>query len=100
MWRSMIDRKVTPLNEILARTPTPEVVARLDRWLRANPNEWIRLYHGTDAQVPVREQGLRPTSARRRHSLQSRGGYVSLSLFPGHAEVIAKLAFPQRAVPV
>ncbi|MBI2513269.1 MAG: hypothetical protein HYV96_14930 [Opitutae bacterium] len=96
----MIDVGDSPLHEITTRAPTPEAVRRLDRWLRANPGGWVRLYHVTDARLPVRELGLLPTSARRRHSLQARSGYVSLSLFPGHAELFAKLAFPLQAITV
>lgn len=96
----MIDTKTTPLHEVIAKAPTPEVVARLDRWLRLNPDAWVRLYHGTDARLPVQTEGLLPTSQRRRNSLQSRSGYVSFSLFPEHAELFAQLAYPQRTVAV
>jgi hypothetical protein len=57
-------------------------------------------YHGTAAHVPVETQGLLPTSTRRRNSLQSRSGYVSFSIFPGHAEMFALIAFPRRSVTV
>jgi hypothetical protein len=46
MWRSL-----------LYREPTAERVATLDRWLRANPGAWVRLYHGTDAALPVAREG-------------------------------------------
>ena len=87
MWRSL-----------LYREPTAERVATLDRWLRANPGAWVRLYHGTDAALPVAREGLKPTGEARRNSLQSRTGYVSFSIYPGHAEVFARMAFPQRVV--
>ncbi len=32
--------------------------------------------------------------------MQSRSGYVSFSIYPGHAEMFALLAFPQRSVTV
>lgn len=96
----MIETKTTPLSEVIAQAPTPETVARLDRWLRLNPDAWVRLYHGTDARLPVLTEGLLPTSQRRRNSLQSRSGYVSFSLFAAHAELFARLAYPQRAVTV
>lgn len=89
-----------PLAEVAKGEASPEAVLRLARWLRANPNGWVRLYHGTAASVPVETQGLLPTSTRRRNSLQSRSGYVSFSIFPGHAEMFALLAFPQRSVTV
>jgi len=50
MWRSL-----------LYREPSVERVATLDRWLRANPGAWVRLYHGTDAALPVARKGLKPT---------------------------------------
>lgn len=94
----MIDTRISPLDEIIAKAPTPETVARLDRWLRLNPDAWVRLYHGTDAGLPVQAEGLLPTTQRRRNSLQSRSGYVSFTLFPEHAELFARLAYPHRAV--
>jgi hypothetical protein len=89
-----------PLAEVATAEASPEAVLRLARWLRANPDGWVRLYHGTAAHVPVANQGLLPTSTRRRNSLQSRSGYVSFSIFPGHAEMFALLAFPRRSVTV
>ncbi len=89
-----------PLRELAAGEALPEAVLRLARWLRANPDGWLRLYHGTAAHVPVETQGLLPTSTRRRNSLQSRSGYVSFSIFPGHAEMFALLAFPRRSVTI
>lgn len=89
LWRSL-----------LYREPTSERVATLERWLRANPGAWVRLYHGTDAALPVAREGLKPTSEARRNSLQSRAGHVSFSIYPGHAEVFARIAFPRRAVTI
>ena len=89
-----------PLAEVATGEASPEAVLRLARWLRANPDGWVRLYHGTAAHVPVGNQGLLPTSTRRRNSLRSRSGYVSFSIFPGHAEMFALLAFPRRSVTV
>ena len=71
-----------PLAEVATGEASPEAVLRLARWLRANPDGWVRLYHDTAAHVPVENQGLLPTSTRRRNSLQSRSGYVSFSVFP------------------
>lgn len=89
LWRSL-----------LYREPTAERVATLDRWLRANPRAWVRLFHGTDAALPVLREGLKPTSETRRNSPQSRSGFVSFSIYPGHAEVFARMAHPGRAVAV
>lgn len=89
LWRSL-----------LYREPTAERIATLDRWLRANPGAWVRLFHGTDAALPVLREGLKPTGETRRNSLQSRSGFVSFSIYPGHAEVFARLAHPGRALAV
>jgi hypothetical protein len=89
-----------PLAEVAKGEASALAVARLARWLRSNPDGWLRLYHGTAASVPVESEGLLPTSTRRRNSLQSRSGYVSFSIYPGHAEMFALLAFPRRAVTV
>jgi len=61
VWRSL-----------LHRVPTAERAAQLDRWLRANPGAWVRMYHGTDAALPILKQGLRPAGIARRNSLPSR----------------------------
>lgn len=89
LWRSL-----------LYREPTAERVATLDRWLRANPGAWVRLFHGTAAALPVLREGLKPTCETRRNSLQSRSGFVSFSIYPGHAEVVARLAHPGHALAV
>ena len=89
-----------PLAEVAKGEASPEAVLRLARWLRCNPDGWLRLYHGTAASVPVTSEGLLPTSTRRRNSLQSRTGYVSFTIYPGPAEMFAVIAFPQRAVTV
>jgi hypothetical protein len=96
-----VRREAAPLwRALLYRAPTPERGATPDRWLRANPGAWVRLDHGTDAALPVAHEGLKPTGGVRRNSLQSRPGYVSFSIYPGHAEVFARMAFPRRAVTV
>lgn len=81
-------------------TPEPALLKQLDRWLKNHPNAFVRLYHGTQADFPILEQGLLPTSAKRRNSLQSRNGYVSLSIYPGMAKVFAETAFPGKAIQV
>ena len=86
--------------DIAFREPDTAAVARLTRWLQENPAVFVRLYHGTDAALPILKEGLRPTGMRRRHSPQSRGGYVSFSIYPSHAEWFGQMAFPQRAVTV
>lgn len=81
-------------------SPTPENLRRLRRWLRENRARTARMYHGTDAALPVPSQGLLPTSARRRRSLGSSTGRVSLSIYPGMARAFGELANPGRPIAV
>lgn len=81
-------------------SPDPNCQRMTDfrRWLRDNQNLELVLYHGTSAEFPVLEQGLLPTSTRRRNSLQSSTGFVSLSVFQSSARQFAEIAFPNRKV--
>lgn len=66
-------------------SPSATELKAFSSWLRSNPNAFVRLYHGTYAGHDVMEQGLLPTSANRRNSIQSSAGYVCLSAYPGMA---------------
>lgn len=65
--------------------PSAREIREFSSWLRARPNAFVRLYHGTAAVNPIEEQGILPCSTARRNSLQSAAGYVCLSVFPGLA---------------
>ncbi len=77
----------------------PEV-KKLHRFLWNNRDRNCILYHGTSAEIPVLEKGLRKTSARTRKSLQSKSGYVYLSTYPGHARMFGEMAYPSKKVVV
>ena len=86
--------------DIFYSEPDPEDVIALDEFLTDCPLCVVRLYHGTSADVPVLAEGLLPTSEERRHSLQSRPDYVSLSVYPGTALMFGKMAYPNKPVAV
>jgi GNAT superfamily N-acetyltransferase len=91
-WHSLFYGKVTP-----------EDMKRLRSFLydnRRNPFQFVRLYHGTDASLPVMKDGLLPTSNKRRRSLQSANGYVYLSVFPGMAEDFGRMGNPGKKIEV
>lgn len=73
---------------------------RLHRFLLDRKEDMCVLYHGTDASIPVMTEGLKPTSARTRKSLQSQSGFVYLSIYPRHARDFASMAYPGREVKV
>lgn len=77
-------------------------IAELERWLKEHKNDFVRLYHGTSADHRVMEKGLLPTCHSRKHSLQSRNGYVSLSVYPGMAKQFGEMsyAYPKREIEV
>ena len=87
-------------HDIAYREPTKEAIARLNAWLKENQYATVRMYHGTDAGIPVMKEGLKPTSARTAKSLQSSHGTVSLSLFPGMANQFGRLAYPGKEIAV
>jgi RNA polymerase sigma factor (sigma-70 family) len=86
--------------DIAYASPSQESISRLKNWLKENPEAIVRMYHGTAAKHPIKEQGILPTSANRRNSLQSRSGFVSLSIYPGMAKTFAEMAYPQQDVTV
>lgn len=62
------------------REPTPGEVRAFGTWLRARPNDFARLYHGTWAGHDVLGDGLKPATAKRRNSYASANGYVYLGV--------------------
>jgi N12 class adenine-specific DNA methylase len=87
-------------HDIAYREPTKKAIARLNAWLKENQYATIRMYHGTDASIPVMKEGLKPTSARTAKSLQSSHGTVSLSLFPGMAHQFGRLAYAGKEIAI
>lgn len=90
-------------HDVAYRDPTEATIKRLSTWLRANPENCVRLYHGTAAGHDITHQGLLPTDRRRKggaHSLQTRSGFVSLSIYPGMAERFARMAYPGQRVAI
>jgi hypothetical protein len=79
--------------------PAQKDIKALASYLWKNENT-IRLYHGTSAQIPILEQGLKPTTARTAKSLQSSRGFVYLSVFPGMAQMFGEMAYPHRDIAV
>lgn len=86
--------------KIAYNEPSPAAVKRLHSWLASHPNDFVRLFHGTAKSHPILSQGLKPSSATRSHSLQSRRGHVSLSIYPGIAKDFGTLAYPGREIVV
>ena len=70
-------------NPYTSGPPTKEKVKKVKAWLRKYCDKYsfdrVRFYHGTDKNIPVLEEGLKPTSKARRRSLQSESGYVYLA---------------------
>lgn len=77
--------------EIFFGTPGDKEIRELNRWLRANRDKFVRLFHGTKKKYPIIEQGLLPCGRSRRNSLQSASGFVCLSVFPRTAEDFGRL---------
>lgn len=87
--------------EMKAKSGTldPKEIKQFQRFLNSKKTEFIRMYHGTSANIdPISTGGLLPTSAKRRNSMQSASGYVYLAYDPGRAASFAKMAFPQDEI--
>lgn len=70
--------------------PTLKKAKEMNRWFLDNKdlyrNQFVRLYHGAAPSSPIKEEGLKPTSATSRRSLQSTSGYVYLANTPERAD--------------
>jgi hypothetical protein len=75
-------------------------IKKLRRFLWNNRDGECILYHGTSAEIPVMEQGLKKTTLRTKKSLQSQSGYVYLSTFPSSARMFGEMAYPSKKVVV
>jgi len=84
--------------------PTSRALAALKEWLSARQCRYadthVLMFHGTSAAAPVQTDGLLPTSATRRRSMQSSPGYVYLAASPWRAQMFAEMAYPGEAVQV
>jgi hypothetical protein len=83
-------------------TPSPEKAQAINRWVldnkNLNANKFVRFYHGTDPSLPIEDEGLKPTTAKRRRSYQSKSGFVYLANTPERAENFGLLGNRGRCV--
>ena len=70
------------------------------KWLRQHREDYVRLYHGTDSNIPILRDGLKKTSTRTKKSMQSATGFVYLSIYPQSARTFGELAYPRKQVTV
>lgn len=75
--------------------PSPEKAQALSRWVKDHADKYhiryVKMYHGTDAHLPIEHEGLKPTSTTRRRSYQSTSGYVYLANTPERAKTFGDL---------
>ena len=71
-----------------------------NKWLRQHREDYVRLYHGTDSDIPILKDGLKKTSTRTKKSIQSATGFVYLSIYPQSARTFGELAYPRKQVTV
>lgn len=82
-----------------ARCSVPRMRA-LASYLHTSKETTLRLFHATDRRHAIMDQGLLPTTFRRRKSMQSAPGYVYLAVFPSQAEDFARMAYPGQRIEV
>ena len=87
-------------NYIYNDDPSDKDINMFNRWLSLHRNDYVVLYHGTSANIPVMTEGLRKTSMKTKKSIQSETGYVYLSLWPDSARTFGEIAYPYDDVKV
>lgn len=81
-------------------SPDESDIERFKKWLFRHRDDYVRLYHGTSSSIPVKEEGLKRTSAKTKKSMQSETGYVYLSVYPDSARTFGEIAYPYDEVTV
>ena len=77
--------------------PDKKRIKDLNDYFRRNSNKLFVLYHGTDRDIPILEEGLKKTSEKRRRSYQSESGYVYLTPFKDTARTFGEMGNPYGA---
>ena len=76
------EHKVIDLN---SPNITQKDIKELNKWLKVNRDEYVRLYHGTGENNDILGKGIKRTSLKRSKSYQSQSGYVYLNRYPNMA---------------
>jgi hypothetical protein len=71
-----------------------KAITEFKKWLNDHRHCYCHLYHGTDGNLPILEEGLKRTSSKTKKSYQSGIGYVYLSVFPDSAKTFGDIAYP------
>ena len=89
-------------NDFIFDTDRERAVRELKKFLSrcCRMKDYFALYHGTDRQHKIYEQGLLPTCNSRKKSMQSGNSYVYLSIYPDMALTFGKMANPMRDIVV
>lgn len=80
--------------------PDSKEMRTLHKWINDHKEDECVMYHGTLGTLPIMNEGLKPTSARTRKSLQSASGFVYVSIYPNMARTFAEMAYPSKPVKV
>ena len=82
--------------------PSQIKVQNMKNWLNNNNDKYnlkyVVMYHGTGVNIPILEQGLKPTSITRRRSYQSTSNYVYLANTPQRAKLFGDLGNSSKSV--
>jgi len=79
---------------LYSNEPDKKRLKELNDYLKDNSNNLFVLYHGTDKKLPIKKDGLKTTSSKRRKSYQSESGYVYLSPFKETARTFGEMGNP------
>ena len=82
------EHKVIDLN---SPNITQKDIKELNKWLKVNRNEYVRLYHGMGENNDILGKGIKRTSLKRSKSYQSQSGYVYLSRYPNMARSFGEI---------
>lgn len=80
--------------------PTAQVLNDFKNFVKSNKDTIVRMYHGTNSEFNILQEGLKPTTNRSKRSIQSSIGYVYLNIYPSMAKTFGEMAYPQTEITV
>lgn len=87
-------------SQLFTNNPSIDDIKFLNKYLLKNKYSLIRLYHGTDADIDIMNDGLQVTSAKTKRSMQSATSYVYLSIYDSSAKTFGEMAYPMKNINV
>lgn len=103
-WSKKTSCKIVDLVDDVGLEFDGKDIDRINRWYRELRKRtgfdatYVRFYHGTDPNLSIEDEGLKPGSSTRKRNLQSESGFVCLSTSPDAARIFGELGNSGRCV--